>query len=375
MSTGADDVAALLESAREHVAALEADEAAAGAADATEIHAELTGLLSRALTRLTGLAETAPSGGELRAGLEAAGELQRLAARVAHDHVLAGVRAQAAVDAALARLADLGPPSQLVAQGAAEAAGAVDLDRVVLSRVDEGRLVAEAVHVAGDAAQADATLQALRDDPVRLDYPLLDVEVVCRRRPLLVADARADPRGRSAHAERLGWRAYVVAPVVLDGAAVGVFHADRGISERGVSALDRDALGRYAAGYATALERAVLRRRLQTQRQQLRTVASWAESRTSELSDRAISLVTDRDDDHTDAARRSDAGPAVADLLTPREIDVLEQMADGHTNAAIARSLVVSEGTVKFHVKNILRKMHATNRAEATSQYLRMKLR
>ena len=41
-------------------------------------------------------------------------------------------------------------------------------------------------------------------------------------------------------------------------------------------------------------------------------------------------------------------------------------MADGKTNGDIARALFVSEGTVKFHVKNILRKMQASNRADAT---------
>ena len=50
-------------------------------------------------------------------------------------------------------------------------------------------------------------------------------------------------------------------------------------------------------------------------------------------------------------------------------------MVKGETNADIARALVVSEGTVKFHVKNILRKLHASNRAEATSRYLRLSLR
>ena len=39
--------------------------------------------------------------------------------------------------------------------------------------------------------------------------------------------------------------------------------------------------------------------------------------------------------------------------------------------ASIARALVVTEGTVKFHVKNILRKLNVSNRAEATSHYLR----
>ena len=54
---------------------------------------------------------------------------------------------------------------------------------------------------------------------------------------------------------------------------------------------------------------------------------------------------------------------------------MLELMVRGETNAGIARALVVAEGTVKFHVKNILRKLQAANRAEATSRYLRLTLR
>ena len=49
-------------------------------------------------------------------------------------------------------------------------------------------------------------------------------------------------------------------------------------------------------------------------------------------------------------------------------------MVRGETNGQIARDLVLSEGTVKFHVKNVLRKLHAANRAEATSRYLRLTL-
>jgi DNA-binding NarL/FixJ family response regulator len=49
-------------------------------------------------------------------------------------------------------------------------------------------------------------------------------------------------------------------------------------------------------------------------------------------------------------------------------------MVKGETNAGIARDLVVTQGTVKFHVKNILRKLHASNRAEATSRYMRITL-
>ena len=60
--------------------------------------------------------------------------------------------------------------------------------------------------------------------------------------------------------------------------------------------------------------------------------------------------------------------------MTRREIEVLKLMVKGETNAGIARTLVVSEGTIKFHVKNVLRKMQASNRADATSRYLRLTL-
>jgi DNA-binding NarL/FixJ family response regulator len=47
-------------------------------------------------------------------------------------------------------------------------------------------------------------------------------------------------------------------------------------------------------------------------------------------------------------------------------------MASGATNNQIARELVVSEGTVKSHVKRILRKLHVNNRAGAVARYLHL---
>jgi DNA-binding NarL/FixJ family response regulator len=65
-------------------------------------------------------------------------------------------------------------------------------------------------------------------------------------------------------------------------------------------------------------------------------------------------------------------GSRLDDLLTRRELDVLKLMARGDSNKAIATELVVSEGTVKFHVKNILRKLSAANRVEAASRYMQL---
>jgi DNA-binding NarL/FixJ family response regulator len=52
--------------------------------------------------------------------------------------------------------------------------------------------------------------------------------------------------------------------------------------------------------------------------------------------------------------------------LTNRELEILQAVAEGHTNARIGRSLWVTEQTVKFHLSNIYRKLGVANRTEAS---------
>ncbi|GER90742.1 DNA-binding response regulator [Dictyobacter vulcani] len=51
--------------------------------------------------------------------------------------------------------------------------------------------------------------------------------------------------------------------------------------------------------------------------------------------------------------------------LSERELEVLRLIANGYSNAMIANHLVISEGTVKSHVNNILSKLHLTDRTQA----------
>jgi DNA-binding NarL/FixJ family response regulator len=53
-------------------------------------------------------------------------------------------------------------------------------------------------------------------------------------------------------------------------------------------------------------------------------------------------------------------------VLTRREREILALVAEGHSNAAMARSLWVTEQTVKFHLSNIYRKLNVANRTAAT---------
>ncbi len=63
--------------------------------------------------------------------------------------------------------------------------------------------------------------------------------------------------------------------------------------------------------------------------------------------------------------------PLIAESLTPREIEVLDLLADGLSNKAIARRLGISDQTVKFHVSSLCGKLGASNRTGAVRRAVR----
>jgi DNA-binding NarL/FixJ family response regulator len=116
---------------------------------------------------------------------------------------------------------------------------------------------------------------------------------------------------------------------------------------------------------AGAIERAVLRDALHRHRNELHGAIQWMSARLDLLP----SAVGQRRR-HEEGSRD---GPGVgADALTKREREVLELLAGGSTNAVIAEALHIGEGTVKYHVKNVLRKLGATSRADAVARALRI---
>jgi DNA-binding CsgD family transcriptional regulator len=275
----------------------------------------------------------------------------------------------------LLELADLGPPSEILQHAPAVAARTVDLDRVLLCSVHSGELFAEALHT-GEQDHAEGLLSFLQEHPVALEYPLTEGELFRRRVAQLVRIRDASPAA-FAFADLLGWNDYVAAPIVLDTRVIGFLHGDRRPDRTALSEEDAHALASFGVVFAIVFERAALRIRLQAQQREMRRVAAWADARTGELGERLVSLAHDQES--AGSASSLPAAPperheALRELLTRREIEVLELMVRGETNQEIARELVLSAGTVKFHVKNILRKMRAANRAEATSRYLRLTL-
>ena len=71
------------------------------------------------------------------------------------------------------------------------------------------------------------------------------------------------------------------------------------------------------------------------------------------------------------AVQAAASGPRDPDRLTERELDVLSLVVAGRRNKEMAVELGISENTVKFHLRNILDKLHAQSRAEMVATAVR----
>jgi len=117
----------------------------------------------------------------------------------------------------------------------------------------------------------------------------------------------------------------------------------------------------------------------------LLTLASWVAVRWSELDEQArLALVRKIQQMASDLGRQAQGNggqdPGSVDgrevlkrltLLTPREIEVLEAITDGHSTTTIASLLGISTATVRTHVKSLLVKLGLHSRVQAVSLILR----
>lgn len=294
-----------------------------------------------------------------------------------HDHLgHERLRRLDQLDRGLARLRPVTDQDELLEMVCAAAAEAGGFERVMLSRVEDDTWRPWRSH-ATSIGDTELTFRDwIREVPrIELSHMLLESELVRRREPAIVVHAAEDPRVYGPMARASDLTSYVAAPILSGERVIGLLHADhRGVE---MTELDRDMLWFFAIGFAQVFERAVLLERLREQREQVRAAMRGVESVLEELASHTIDLVT-RDEATSIAITRPTRPvelerPRVLEtLLTVRELEVLGLMATGATNDRIAQRLVIATGTVKSHVKQILRKLRVENRAEAISQYLRL---
>jgi DNA-binding CsgD family transcriptional regulator len=286
--------------------------------------------------------------------------IRRLQREFVERHEGQRFEALARVRDAVRQISDLGSPAAVLDHAAEELGAHSRLDRVLISQVRGGLLVPHALWQRDDETGSDEALERLKRSPVRLDYPLTEAEVALRQGSAIVDVAASGPRSPRPLADALAWESYVVVALTLGGRTVGFLHGDATYSGRCVDPLDQQVASLYAEGLAGAFERAALRQTLRRHREELRLAVQWMSSR---LGDAAV------DDDALTAVEGSSEPSHSA--LTQREREVLRLLVRGRTNRAIAKDLLISEDTVKYHVKNVLRKLHARSRADAVARFLR----
>ena len=267
----------------------------------------------------------------------------------------------------LARLRAEDDPGQLLHRVPEEVCRSCGMDRAVVARVDAGRWTVEQAHFTDDPAAARSYVEPLRDRPRSIALEPLEADIIRRRAAVLVDGPMIGDPDLPAPLER-----YVAAPVVIGDRVTAIVYARP--AARAACELDRDALRWFTEGVAGLWERAALALRLRAQRDHVRELASTARGVLGELHDSDIELRTWAGGDRQGATAVATRELRVDGLITRRELEVLELMAEGMSNAVIADRLVIAEGTVKSHVKHILRKLAAANRAEAVARYLHQDL-
>src|SRR5205809_5332879 len=113
-------------------------------------------------------------------------ELQQLERELVERQHVRRADAFERVQEGLRRIGDLGSPAGIIARAAAELGASSDFDRILLSRIEEARLRTESAWFRGDREGAERVLVALGERSMRLEYPLVEAEVVARQEAAVV---------------------------------------------------------------------------------------------------------------------------------------------------------------------------------------------
>lgn len=198
------------------------------------------------------------------------------------------------------------------------------------------------------------------------DAPL-ETELIRKRCGVLVPSPKDDKRTFKEIVDVSGCRGYVAAPITVQGRAIGMLHADRPDHDVTVTTDHLDQLEAFAECLAVAFESAVLEKKVAQQRVEVEKLCVNVEEMLCRSTRTASWSMTDDAGQAHDLDSRRDQ--SALPTLTSREREIMSYVATGATNGQIARCLVISEGTVKSHLKHIARKLHTSSRAAAVAVY------
>ncbi|WP_286141854.1 helix-turn-helix transcriptional regulator [Mycobacterium sp. M26] len=298
----------------------------------------------------------------------AAPDMRAEPAGAGSDHGVPRSSRAGATQTALARLRGVSSNHDLADRIPAELCRA-GFGRVLFSLIRQNTWLVRSAHTPADAHLAATLLEVGRANPRRLCRPLPESAMLHSRQPILVEHPQSDPRVNSRLVAVVKPDVYVAAAVHVWDTPVALLHADAPTHVGDVGPEDRDVLGVFAEGLGAIMERNIVLQRVQALRTGAEEHSRLLESMTETLVEKGgigfESTIFEHDSSHPDVPNLGD----IAQSLTRREVQVLNLLAAGKTNAQIGARLFISEGTVKAHLRHIMDKLGAANRTEAVAHY------
>jgi len=286
------------------------------------------------------------------------------------DHDLARrVKSMSEIRQALGYLRGL-PPRKMIHAAPDVLSRELDFARTLISIVRGSLWLPQHLHIEEEKADPHGRqfLEYIIDRHIQLADAPLETELIRKRCGAFVPSPREDKRTFKEIVDVSGCCGYIAAPITVQGRAIGMLHADRPEPDGMVTLDHLDQLEAFAECLAVAFESAVLEKKAAQQRDEVENLCANVEELLRGSARTTFwSLSGAISGQRHDAYHRREQ--PVVPALTAREREIMSYVATGATNGQIARCLVISEGTVKSHLKHIARKLKTSSRAAAVAVY------
>jgi DNA-binding CsgD family transcriptional regulator/GAF domain-containing protein len=240
--------------------------------------------------------------------------------------------------------------------------------RTMISTVRGSLWLPQHLHIEEEQADPHGRqfLEYIVDRHIQLADAPLETELVRKRCGAFAPTPMDDKRTFKGLVEASGSFGYIAAPITVQGRAIGILHVDRP-EPHGIVTMDHlEQLEAFAECLSVAFESAALEEKAAQQRVQVDSLCGNVDQQLSQSARSALWSFPDAAPQQPVYYLRD--RPVVAEL-TSREREIMSHVATGATNGQIARCLVISEGTVKSHLKHIAKKLNTSSRAAAVATY------
>jgi DNA-binding CsgD family transcriptional regulator len=242
--------------------------------------------------------------------------------------------------------------------------------RTMISSVRGSLWLPQHAHIEDEGADphSRSLLEYIDGRHIPLADAPLETELVRKRCGVFAPSPADDKRVFKEIMEASGCFGYIGAPITVQGRAIGILHADRP-EPHGIVTMDHlEQLEAFAECLSVAFETAALEEKAAQQRVEVDNLCDNVDEMLSRSARSVLwSLPAAAHGARHGAYYHRDQPTAPA--LTFREQEIMSHVATGATNGQIARCLVISEGTVKSHLKHIAKKLNTSSRAAAVATY------